>query len=81
VIIYTLWIMRRGEPEPELMEAWDEFSFDANPDGFKRACQEALLSVASDVTDYRYIDLNVNAAELTRQFGRPKLDVTVVGTQ
>lgn len=31
-----------NEDHPELLEAWDEFDVDANPEGFKAAWEEAV---------------------------------------
>lgn len=56
--IQTLWIMRKDADNPELLEAWDEFTIEDNPEGFHEACQRALASAGEDV-EARYITVKL----------------------
>lgn len=70
--IETLWIIRKSAdapPEPpELLEAWDEFSIDENPPGYKEACENALSAVGDDVEEARYITLKIETQQITDAF-------------
>jgi len=79
--IHTLWVMRKSETVPELLEAWDEFSVDENPYGFKAACADSLARVGSGVESHRFIDLSVSLRDVERQFGPAVLDADVVSEE
>lgn len=72
MIVKSLWITRKSEPEyPELLEAWDEYSIDQNPEGFEEACDEAIKAVGTDVEAIRYIDMFVAHQDIDKAFAPP----------
>lgn len=80
-IVKSLWITRKSEPEasPELLEAWDEYSLDANWEGWEEACEKALAAVGSDVDHVRYIDLHVPTRQVNAAFATIEIEVDTVG--
>lgn len=39
--IYTIWVTDHPSTEPWLINAWDEYSIDENPEGYEKAVNEA----------------------------------------
>ncbi len=78
--IRSLWITRKsidsGFHPPELVEAWDEWSIDENPDGWQEACKRALDAVGSDLSSHRYIDLRVSGDALDSAFQPVEVEIT-----
>lgn len=62
-VIETLWATRKsvdgGYHPPELLVAWDEFSVDANQEGWFEACTAALASLGGDLDQHRYVTLSL----------------------
>lgn len=56
--IQTLWVMRKGADNPEILEAWDEYEVEENPEGFREACKRALEAVGEDV-ETRYVTIKL----------------------
>ena len=78
ITIHTVWATRKHEPEtPELVTAWDEFSVDDNPSGFREDVVDRLASWGSDLKDHREIDIRV-PLEFIRGAFRP---VAIVALQ
>ena len=59
--VRMLWIRRKGmtDTSPELIEAWDEYSIDENPEGAQESFREALDKVGNDLDEFRYITLDI----------------------
>lgn len=68
--IKTAWFWRKQEEGPELLEAWDEFTVDSNPDGWREAVDAAYAAVESDDSGHgiRYIDVKINYGVVERAF-------------
>jgi hypothetical protein len=76
--IHTVWGQRVGtENEPELMVAWDEFSVDANPEGFREDVEKALQSWGSDLETHRYIDIRLPDKVINEAFWAPVVEAEV----
>ena len=76
--IKCLWILRTSEPElPELVQAWDEFSVDDNPEGFADACADSLNRIGTDLEDHRYITIRVDWQTILDAFAPVELDGAV----
>jgi hypothetical protein len=73
VIIQTLWLWYKGADGPDLIEAWDEYGIDNNPEGWQEACEKALASVGDDLRAHRFIRLTVDYEKIEQAF----LDVEV----
>lgn len=71
MIVKTLWATRRLSPTPELLEAWDEYSVDSNPEGWEAAKQEALESLGTDLHEYRVLDVFLGDDWIARAFRTP----------
>ena len=76
--VETIWITRYSDDPgpPELLVAWDEYSVEANPDGFAEACRDARLAVGSDLKDSRRVLLSVGGVDSL--FESPTLKGVVV---
>lgn len=61
IIVRSLWATRRSDRDqiPELLEAWDEYCQDANPDGAAQSFQAALAAMKDDLDEFRYVLLAV----------------------
>ena len=69
MLIKALFITRKSDSAaPELLEAWDEYSIDENPDGAREAFTEALARVGDDVDQFRYVELDVDGRALSEAF-------------
>ena len=76
--IHTVWAVRESSPdEPELVTAWDEFSVDANPEGFDADVKEGLESWGTDLETHRYIDLIVPDKAIFDAFKRIEVQAEV----
>ena len=77
--IRTLWFWRKGEPDPELLVAWDDYSVDENPEGFQTECAAAYERVRSDDAGAgpRAITLSVDATAIEKAFAAPTVNATV----
>lgn len=63
MILHTLWGTRKGEADPELMVAWDEYSVDGNRQGFAEDCERAIKSWGDDLATHRYIHCGERAED------------------
>jgi hypothetical protein len=79
--IRTLWITRKsidgGFHPPELVQGWDEWSIDENPQGWQEACKEALDAIGSDLSAHRYIDISLNGEALAGAFEPSTISATL----
>lgn len=76
--IKTLWITREGSSdEPELLVAWDEFTYDSHPEGFDKECQERLGEIGSEVGERRFVDLDIDETALLKLFRTVSLSATI----
>jgi hypothetical protein len=72
--IHTLWAVRISSPdEPELVTAWDEYSVDANPEGWHKDVAEGLDSWGSDLETHRFIDIEIPDKAVFDAFGTPTI--------
>lgn len=56
--ITMTWAVRKHDPEsPELVTAWDEYSIDANPEGWEEDKKKSLASWGDDLL--RHADIVV----------------------
>lgn len=54
--IHAMFVTRTSKPDtPVLVTAWDEYSIEADPDGFEEA-KENLTADAADAAEERLID-------------------------
>lgn len=78
IAIKTLWGWRKSEEEPELLEAWDEYTaVEVNPRGWEEACKRALLACGDDLYAHRYIDMLVDFDAILAAFGTPEVEADV----
>lgn len=81
-VVRSLWITRKsidaGFHPPELVEAWDEWSIDENPEGWQEACKRALDAVGSDLSAHRYIDIRVSGDALASTFEPAEVEAYAV---
>ena len=70
--IHTLWGHRvdtyPGEFAPELMVAWDEWTYEDNVHGFNEACKKEIAAWGEDLVAHRHIILTVKRELIERQF-------------
>jgi hypothetical protein len=67
--IHTVWAVRKCNPgEPELVTAWDEFSVDANSEGFEEDVKKSLESWGDDLLAFRRIDIRVSYPGILQAF-------------
>jgi hypothetical protein len=60
MIIHATFANRRHDPAVfELVDAWDEWSVDSNPEGFERSRQAALDSWGEDLLRYVTVAIEV----------------------
>jgi len=78
--VHTLWITRKSDREfnPELVNAWDEYSVEGNYEGWQKSCKDALSKVGDDLSDSRVAVLNVEDISLGRIFRDVEIDVSVL---
>ncbi len=79
ITVKTLWGWRKNEDNPELMEAWDEYTIDSYPEGFTEACEKAIASWGDDLYAHRYIDLHIDLEEISATFDPPVINAKVRG--
>ena len=73
--IKTLWVRRASEPElPELVQAWDEFGVEDNPEGFAEACATSINAIGTDLDTYRYITIRVDWQTILDSFDDVEVD-------
>jgi hypothetical protein len=77
--IFTVWAVRKYSPdEPELVTAWDEYSVDANPEGFTDEVNHALESWGTDLLEHRRITLEVPGRDIVSAFAANEVPATIV---
>lgn len=65
--IVGLFILRHYEPTtPELVTAWDEYTVDENPEGWKKECDRMLAMIGDDVLSKGFITISVRESELLK---------------
>lgn len=58
--VRTAWGWRNGEDSPELLVAWDYYSYEQNPPGFQQAIEETFASNEIDLRTLRLVTLKLN---------------------
>lgn len=81
--LHILFIQRKEEYEgqfaPEALVVWDENCIDENPEGFEKACAEAIKDVGSDLWASKVIRINVSGDKIRKLLvGVPVLDGAIV---
>ena len=59
------------------MVAWDEYSIDANPEGFEEDCKKAKESWGDDLLQWRMVELKTNGGDIDKLFETPVVSATV----
>ena len=73
--IHTLWGVRKDFDEtPELMVAWDEFTREANWEGFDEACEREKALWGNDLADTRLIVIKVPYESIQKAFEAPTIE-------
>lgn len=79
MIVHTVWGVRKDSPdEPELMTAWDEYSVDNNPEGFREDVQKHLDSWGDDLLEHRQIEILVPESSIRSAFQPQRVHAKVV---
>ena len=73
MLIYTLWIWNEYDGSPELLTAWDEYTIDANPEGYHTAKKGF-----EDNQDVREIVLQIPEGKITDAFASPVVEAGVL---
>jgi len=68
MIVRTMWGVRHGYNNPELMVAWDELCVDENPEGFDDDCERSRKSWGEDLKAERFIDIVVDVQQINEHF-------------
>ena len=72
--IYTVWGTRKHAPDdPELMTAWDEFSVDNNPEGYREDIKDQIEGWGSDYHTHREIAVILPYAAVLAAFETPEI--------
>jgi hypothetical protein len=78
MFVYATFATRPySKDEPELVEAWDEFSIDANPEGYSEAVKKALDAMGEDLHEHRTVRFRVNYPELIALFWPKEINVKI----
>lgn len=77
--LHILFIQRKEsyheQYAPEALVVWDEYSMEANPEGFEEACEKALKDAGDEVMASTVVVVSVNQAAIReRLVGHLKLD-------
>jgi hypothetical protein len=75
--INTAWGWRNGEDAPELLVAWDSWSFDQNEDGFHEAVAASLTDNQIDAKTLRLVMLNVSGDRIMELYEPLAIDAQV----
>lgn len=63
ITLHTLWGQYKqryqGEHAPELLLAWDEYTVEANHEGWTTAVDEALQRYRGDIVDHGFLNIEV----------------------
>lgn len=80
ITVKTAWFWRKSEDGPELIVAWDEFTYDGWPSGFDEAVQKEFDAMKQDDSGYgvRIIDIAVPLDDVIAAFIPPQLQGEVV---
>lgn len=79
MIIFATFANRRSD-EPgafELVDAWDEYAVDVNPEGFEESRAAALASLGDDLLRHVTVRIAVPTREIVAAL---EPDIEVVGT-
>jgi len=69
MVIHTFWGWRKGENSPELLVAWDDFTYDGWPEGYEEAiARYSEPQVASEIPETRRIELFVPDGKIEAAF-------------
>lgn len=71
MLIYMIWVNNRAEfDEAWMLDAWDEFTIEANPQGF----DEAVKKAKSEHAEVRVIPVHVDIAKVQHAFEIQPID-------
>lgn len=59
-----------GEYGPEVLDCWDEYSINENPDGYETAMAGAMAAQASEMSAMRVIVVEVDGDKIERLLNR-----------
>lgn len=71
--IETLWFWN-GDDAPELIEAWDEYRIDDNPEGFADAFKQGREHYDPKDGTYRHITIKVSDHRIAAAFDAPEVN-------
>lgn len=77
--ITCLFIERRKNEGPELLLAWDEYSIEENPEGFREACTKTLSTLQGEFIRQQLIELDINDQKLEQALNNnPTIKASVI---
>lgn len=74
--LMTMWGERRDFKTPELMVAWDYYTWDNWAEGFDEECEKARKSWGDDLVQWRIIELDVSEEAIRKAFEAAVIPVT-----
>lgn len=78
-IVQTAWGWRDGETSPELLVAWDFFSFEQNEDGFREEVTQKFAENAIRVETLRIVRLRIDGDAIRTLYEHAEVPATVEG--
>lgn len=65
--LFTFW-SKNADGEVECLDAWDEYTIDANDDGYAEHLAECRAEAAARGNEFRVIELNIDDADIDAAF-------------